>query len=84
MTTTKELVHTFKAQGGRTKIIPQGIISNDLVLKSVFAMSHAYSRKRLEIRNAYRDANARGKQLKTCREFAAVDVFMRFRNDKGI
>jgi len=83
MTTTKELVHTFKAQGGRTEIIPQGT-SGEVKHKSVYKQSDAYSRKRYEIRQARLDATMHGREKHGCSRYAPVDVFMQFRNDKGI
>ena len=82
---TQELVRAFKAGGGKVVTIPPGTCG-DLVYKSPFKRDRAHSRKMKEIRQERLDAVMRGKERGKagCTPRAAVDVFMKFRNEKGI
>ncbi len=80
---TKELVHAFKARGGKVVIIPRGV-TGDIKYKSLFKQGRAYSRKRKEAFQVRLNATAHGREKPGCRAYAAVDVFMQFRNEKGI
>ncbi len=80
---TKELVRVFKAQGGKTTHIPRGC-TGIVKYKSFFKIARAYSHRTKEIRQLRLDAAAHGREKRGVGPTAAVDVFMQFRNEKGI
>ena len=82
---TKELVCAFHLKGGKVDHIPRGL-GGEVVWKGFFKQGRAHSRRMREIRLARAEATMRGVDRKKtgCGSHAAVDVFIKFRNDKGI
>ncbi len=88
---TEQLVRAFKARGGKVTFIPFRT-AGEVKYKSLFKRSRAYSRKRREIFQARLATTAHGREKPgerfyngyNSRNYAAVDVFMRFRNERGI
>ncbi len=80
---TEQLVRAFKARGGKVTFIPFRT-TGEVKYKSLFKQSHAYSRKRKEMFQARLDATAHRREKHSSHNYAAVDVFMRFRNERGI
>ena len=82
---TEKLVRAFLTLGGKVDHIPRGL-SGEVVWKGWFKRGRAHTRKMQEAKRARAEAIMQGadRGQVNCGSLAAVDVFIKFRNDKGI